>query len=328
MRIGANDAAVGQNYGNRVAARKGVPDAGRRAPRKGTAGLTRTPAREPMTGHQTEDSMFDRLPAYRVLLALCLSYATGTAAALNDATRDAEQLVSLRVESDGPKRTYFATPKRPGHIQIELRLVDPRNVHAIPALPVRVVLADKHARQVVALLPADPTLESSYGLGLKALPGRPLVRAAVAPFAYRRPLPAHVRAAIGQGPGGPTHRQPQSLHAMDFEVPDGTTVVAAREGLVIDVVMGFVGGGLRPEFDGKANLVRIEHADGTMALYVHLAPRSAMVRIGDRVSAGQPLAKSGHTGYATGPHLHFAVQINQNFSLVSIPFELERPVRR
>ncbi len=281
-----------------------------------------------MTGLLTEDSMFDRPTAHRVLLALCLFCATGTAVAVTEESRDAEQLVSLRVESDGPKRTYFAAPKRPGHIQIELRLVDARNVHAIPALPVRVVLGEKRARQVVALLPADPALESSYGLGLKALPGRPLIRAAVAPYRYRRPLPPHVRAPIGQGSGGPTHRQPQSYHAMDFEVPDGTTVVAAREGLVIDVVMGFVGGGLRPEFDGKANLIRIEHADGTMALYVHLAPRSAMVRIGDRVSAGQPLAKSGHTGYATGPHLHFAVQINQDFALVSIPFELEPAARR
>ena len=272
--------------------------------------------------------MMERLLAGRWLLVLCLSCAAGAGAAGAEATDDPERLVSLRVESDGPRRTYFATPKRPGHIEIELRLVDARNVHAIPALPLRTVLSGERARQVVALLPANPALGSSYGLGLKALPGRPLVRAAVPPFAYRRPLPPHVRAAVGQGAGGPTHRQPQSFHAMDFEVPDGTTVVAARDGQVIDVVMGFEGGGLRPEFDGKANLIRIEHADGTMALYVHLAPRTAMVRIGDRVVAGQPLAKSGHTGYATGPHLHFAVQINQDFSLVSIPFELERAVRR
>ncbi|MEO6065789.1 MAG: M23 family metallopeptidase [Lysobacterales bacterium] len=272
--------------------------------------------------------MIDRLCARGLLLAIGMTCAAATVALAADAPGDAEGLVSLRVESEGPKRTYFATPKRPGHIEIELRLVDARNVHAIPALPLRTVLSGERARQVVALLPANIALESSYGLGLKALPGRPLARAAVLPFAYRRPLPVHVRAAVGQGAGGPTHRQPQSFHAMDFEVPDGTTVVAARAGQVIDVVMGFEGGGLRPEFDGKANLIRIEHADGTMALYVHLATRSAIVRIGDRVVAGQPLAKSGHTGYATGPHLHFAVQINQDFSLVSIPFELDRPIRR
>ena len=50
---------------------------------------------------------------------------------------------------------------------------------------------------------------------------------------------------------------------MDFAVPDGTPVVAARGGLVVDLAMGYTEGALDPALDGKANVVRIEH-DGPL----------------------------------------------------------------
>lgn len=251
-----------------------------------------------------------------------------SALANNSASPPAESLVHLEAEVQGPARIYFATPARPGGVEMELRLVDAVNVHAVPALPLRVVLGPGDRRRVVMLLPKDASLPSSYGLGLKAVPGRPLVRAAVQPYRYASPIPRGVKFGLGQGAGGPTHRQPQSRYAVDFDVPDGTPVVAARGGIITDVIMNFTKGGLEPQYDGKANLIRIEHDDGTMALYVHLAPASAVVSVGDRVVAGQPLARSGHTGYASGPHLHFAVQINEGLRLVSIPFESMRPATR
>ena len=58
-----------------------------------------------------------------------------------------------------------------------------------------------------------------------------------------------------------------------------------------------------------------------MAVYAHLELESARVQVGDRVRAGQLLALSGDTGYTSGPHLHFCVQVNANMALISVPFQ-------
>lgn len=55
------------------------------------------------------------------------------------------------------------------------------------------------------------------------------------------------------------------------------------------------------------NFVLIEHAGGESSIYAHLQPGSVRVKVGDRVSAGQPLGKLGSSGNSTEPHLHFHV---------------------
>lgn len=53
------------------------------------------------------------------------------------------------------------------------------------------------------------------------------------------------------------------------------------------------------------NHVVLDLGDGTYALYAHLRRGSLTVREGDRVTAGQPLARCGNSGNSTEPHLHF-----------------------
>lgn len=52
------------------------------------------------------------------------------------------------------------------------------------------------------------------------------------------------------------------------------------------------------------NHVIVRHDDGTFAAYAHLRRRSAKVRAGDRVTAGQQLAEVGNSGNTSEPHLH------------------------
>ena len=55
------------------------------------------------------------------------------------------------------------------------------------------------------------------------------------------------------------------------------------------------------------------------------ADDGVLVRVGQRVRAGQQIGLSGNTGFTTGPHLHFAVQVNRGMRLESIPFRMLGP---
>jgi len=56
---------------------------------------------------------------------------------------------------------------------------------------------------------------------------------------------------------------------------------------------------------GYGTTVLVEHADGSRTRYAHLS--EALVTAGDPVAYGQPLGRAGHSGRATGTHLHFEV---------------------
>ena len=77
-------------------------------------------------------------------------------------------------------------------------------------------------------------------------------------------------------------------------------IVAAADGIVIYV-------GTR---GGYGNCIIIDHGSGITTLYAHINNRGFLVQTGQRVKAGQAIAKAGKTGVATGPHLHFEVRKN------------------
>jgi murein DD-endopeptidase MepM/ murein hydrolase activator NlpD len=126
-------------------------------------------------------------------------------------------------------------------------------------------------------------------------------------YRYSLPFEKGTEFRVAQVPGGTviTHRDDLSRYAIDMGVPEGTPVLAARAGVVIEVRDQFTEGGLDMDLVEKANLVSILHTDGTFAQYVHLAPEGVLVHPGDHVEVGQVIAMSGNTGYSAGPHLHF-----------------------
>ncbi len=135
--------------------------------------------------------------------------------------------------------------------------------------------------------------------------------------------PFRGRFRISQGfEGRYSHNLPGNRYALDIAMPVGTPVLAARDGVVLDLAGGFDGNSRDPAARQRTNYVRLLHSDGTMTLYAHLRARSVRVQPGQRVQAGEQLADSGNTGYSTGPHLHFAVQRNDGQRLLAIPFTL------
>jgi murein DD-endopeptidase MepM/ murein hydrolase activator NlpD len=95
-------------------------------------------------------------------------------------------------------------------------------------------------------------------------------------------------------------------YSLDFAMPEGTPVLAARVGTVLYLQDGFTVGRADPDLLERANLVVVAHSDGTMASYGHLTP-GIPVSVGDTVAEGDVLGLSGLTGFTGQPHLHFHV---------------------
>ncbi len=96
-------------------------------------------------------------------------------------------------------------------------------------------------------------------------------------------------------------------YALDFKVHKGTTICAARAGVVVAVRDDSNKRGMKPANMNDWNYVFIEHNDGTTAWYAHLKQHGALVKLGDTIITGQPIALSGNTGWSAFPHLHFEV---------------------
>lgn len=89
----------------------------------------------------------------------------------------------------------------------------------------------------------------------------------------------------------------------------GTTapICAAWDG-VVTYVRDSVDGFSRTQTAG--NYVIIDHGDGVVTKYYHLRKDSVEVVAGEQVTAGQQIGYMGSTGYSTGAHLHFQLEID------------------
>ena len=210
-----------------------------------------------------------------------------------------------------------------GPVTVEVSVSEALNLVSEPELPAWIEIPARSAK-TVTLAPMDWRRSWQYRIESTAVPG-PLNPDYDPEFVYLTPLEADQPMRVGQGFYGRfSHNQPHSQYAIDIEMPIGTPLHAARAGVVMDLARYFHRSGQDLQRDGqRANFIRILHDDGTMAVYAHLDYDGIRVQTGQRVQRGQKIALSGNTGYSTGPHLHFAVQVNQDMQLISIPFQMQ-----
>ncbi len=93
--------------------------------------------------------------------------------------------------------------------------------------------------------------------------------------------------------------QPRNPHAgLDVAAASGTPVTAPAAGVVANTGEYFFNG----------NTVFVDHGQGLITAYMHLSRID--VRAGQAIQAGERLGAVGNTGRATGPHLHWALILN------------------
>jgi hypothetical protein len=172
---------------------------------------------------------------------------------------------------------------------------------------------------------ADPGTRYYRYLDFRARFGDPSVRPE--PYAYALPFGVGQEHRVIQGFHGDFSHRGSNEFAVDFACPEGTPVLAARDGLVVATHDGAAQNGTTYDYLDyqRTNFVVVLHGDGTLGEYMHLATGGVRVRAGDRVRRAQYIALSGNTGYSTTPHLHFQVMTAapDGRDARSFPFEFE-----
>lgn len=151
--------------------------------------------------------------------------------------------------------------------------------------------------------------------------------------AYRYPWKGGVSFNVGQGTNNATgsHNGSQAW-AYDFGLPAGTEIRAARAGTVEWLQENLTatfnpnqanGPGNMPFPNGSlqnwGNAMRLRHAGGFTSWYFHIQANGVLVNVGDQVTQGQVIARSGNTGRSGGAHLHFQVQADSTDWGQSVP---------
>jgi len=133
-------------------------------------------------------------------------------------------------------------------------------------------------------------------------------------YAYALPFSKGDKHFVVQGYGGLfSHRH---IAALDFEMPVGTPVCAARGGMIYSYKDNSDEGGVFSTYKDKANYIIIKHEDGSFGCYWHLQKNGVLIKSG-HVSEGQQIGLSGATGQVLKPHLHFSVKRVLNYQMNS-----------
>jgi murein DD-endopeptidase MepM/ murein hydrolase activator NlpD len=126
-------------------------------------------------------------------------------------------------------------------------------------------------------------------------------------YSYAPPYPAGFSVLPLQGFHGSSGHFGEDEYGVDWGMPWGTSVCAAREGVVVAVVESCDEGGADESCTVRGNHIVVQHRDGTVGVYAHLAKEGAEVLPGQLVKRGEVLGYSGNTGFGVHPYLHFGV---------------------
>ena len=216
-------------------------------------------------------------------VALIQSGLVANEAALRNAQADAaQQQLALDALAQQRRNLLTVAESQRSTVATQVSQLDDTSAEAEAALEqlVREKQAEEEARRAAARRAAQLAGES-----LPPEPG--------APGQMVWPVSGPITSPFGMRMH-PVYGRP-ILHAgIDIGVPQGTTIGAAAERVIVAGSQGDCG-----------NMVALDHHGGLSTIYCHMS--QIFVGVGQDVQRGQAIGAVGMTGDATGPHLHFQV---------------------
>lgn len=204
---------------------------------------------------------------------------------------------------------------------LTLQMTELTNVSAEPSGPMTLRVAPRSNYRIIYLTPNNLQSAWHYDWRCHWMWGR--TDALHSPdTVYRLPYRSGASHKVLQGFNGKFTHTGDLQYAVDFDLSEGTEVLAAREGTVVLTEQRFKEGGIDPKFWTAVNFVIVQHADGTLAEYDHLQHMGVRAKVGQKVRPGDLLGLSGNTGYSQMPHLHFVVyRAKDGYSRESFPMK-------
>lgn len=157
-----------------------------------------------------------------------------------------------------------------------------------------VAAAPAPATKMAAVAPAQSARLAQATTNVEEKPAETPAKAAETTSSlptFRWPVRGKVITAYGSKTNGKVN------DGINVAVPEGTPVKAAEDGVV-----AYSGN----ELKGYGNLVLVRHSNGYVTAYAHAS--EVLVKRGDTIKRGQVIAKSGQTGEAGSPQLHFEIR--------------------
>ena len=259
-----------------------------------------------------------RILAWLSGLALSAITAVGIPADSSSEATDAPPAVTVITRREGEQTHFLVENKELCEVTMtfQMRLV---NLHSSACFPCSATFPPGKTTEAFTLAPGDTgqrweySYTNFYKLGSNVATHDDTA-------VYQLPFAPGAKYKVTQGYNGSFSHKGSNLYAIDWQMPEGTPVYAARGGLVVKVRDDSDKGGESMKFDKFNNYVLIRHEDGTLGHYCHLKKAGVVVKPGQTVRAGQLIAHSGNTGFSSGAHLHFSVfKTKDGKDRVSIP---------
>jgi murein DD-endopeptidase MepM/ murein hydrolase activator NlpD len=215
------------------------------------------------------------------------------------------KLVKVSTTRDGEKTRFYVDNQEYCEVTMtfEMGLV---NLQGTAGFPYTATFPARQVTEAFELSPINANEQWEYSYTNYYKLGSHTVRHDDS-FRYQLPYAPGRSFRVTQSYGGSFSHKGSNKYAIDWEMPQGTPVYAARGGLVVKTRDDSSRGGSSIKYDAYNNFVLIRHEDGTLGHYCHLLKGGCKVHPGQKVKTGDLIALSGNTGFSSGPHLHFCV---------------------